>query len=183
MAKRDTRRVLLDAAAAVVREQGSGALTLDRVAAQAGVSKGGLLYHFPTKDELVRSLVLDTFDQFEHDVENEAGGNWARGYLRTCAATKRDVPEKRMLIGTLGMLAGDAELLRAASDRATAWQKRIDEDVADHVDATLLRLAADGLWYAELIGLDPPTGPLREAVVEKLLELAGVGSAAAVSTS
>jgi hypothetical protein len=55
------------------------------------------------------------------------------------------------------------------------WQQRIDADVADEVDAALVRLAADGLWYAELIGLDPPTGALREAVVAKLLDLAGAG--------
>ena len=42
----DTRKRLLDAAAAVVRRDGAGALTLDAVAAEAGVSKGGLLYHF-----------------------------------------------------------------------------------------------------------------------------------------
>ena len=42
----DTRRRLLDAATAVVRRDGARALTLDAVAAEAGVSKGGLLYHF-----------------------------------------------------------------------------------------------------------------------------------------
>ena len=43
----------------------------------------------------------------------------------------------------------------------------------DPVDATVARLAADGLWLAELLGLGPPTGELRAKVVDRLLELAG----------
>jgi Tetracyclin repressor-like, C-terminal domain len=40
------------------------------------------------------------------------------------------------------------------------------------VDATVARLAADGLWLAELLGLGPPRGELRERVLERLQELA-----------
>jgi AcrR family transcriptional regulator len=59
-----TRRRLLDAAVAVVRREGPRALTLDAVAAEAGVSKGGLLYHFATKDDLVDALIEDWRDSF-----------------------------------------------------------------------------------------------------------------------
>ena len=48
---------LLDAASAVIRRDGAQALTLDAVAAEAGVSKGGLLYHFKSKRELLDALV------------------------------------------------------------------------------------------------------------------------------
>ena len=47
---RTSKRIqLLEAAAAIVNEQGSEYLTLDAVAHKAGVSKGGLLYHFKNK--------------------------------------------------------------------------------------------------------------------------------------
>ena len=46
MPRPSARARLLDAAVAVVRRDGAQALTLDAVAAEAGVSKGGLLYHF-----------------------------------------------------------------------------------------------------------------------------------------
>ncbi|MCL4694718.1 MAG: TetR/AcrR family transcriptional regulator, partial [Candidatus Hydrogenedentes bacterium] len=48
--------LLLDSAEAVVVEGGPSRLTLDAVAEKAGVSKGGLLYHFPTKDALVEAM-------------------------------------------------------------------------------------------------------------------------------
>ncbi|HEX2269893.1 MAG TPA: helix-turn-helix domain-containing protein [Pyrinomonadaceae bacterium] len=52
------QNTLLDTAEAVVVHQGIANLTLDAVAAEAGMSKGGLLHHFPTKDRRVEALVM-----------------------------------------------------------------------------------------------------------------------------
>jgi AcrR family transcriptional regulator len=49
---------MLDAAEAVVVRQGIANLTLEAVAAEAGMSKGGLLHHFPSKDRLVEAMVV-----------------------------------------------------------------------------------------------------------------------------
>ena len=40
---------------------GTGAVTLESVAAAAGVSKGVLLYHFPSKSALYLRLLADIF--------------------------------------------------------------------------------------------------------------------------
>jgi AcrR family transcriptional regulator len=47
---------ILDAAADVITARGISAFTLDAVAQAAGVSKGGLLYHFSSKDSLISGL-------------------------------------------------------------------------------------------------------------------------------
>ena len=57
-ARESTRDRLLDAAEALLVEAGPRGLTLDAVAAAARVSKGGLLYHFRSKDALVEGLVM-----------------------------------------------------------------------------------------------------------------------------
>ena len=59
MKRTDTglRDALLDAAEAVVARQGVANLTFDAVAAEAGMSKGGLLHHFRSKDRLIEALV------------------------------------------------------------------------------------------------------------------------------
>ena len=59
------REKLLDAALALVAEHGYSALTLDAVGAAVGVSKGGVLYHFPTKDALVVALIEQLGDGFD----------------------------------------------------------------------------------------------------------------------
>src|SRR3954454_19308802 len=53
----DARTRILDAAEAIVREKGVAGLTLDAAAREAGVSKGGLLYHFSSKESLLTGLL------------------------------------------------------------------------------------------------------------------------------
>src|SRR5262245_6886871 len=57
---------LLDAAEAVVVRQGIANLTLDSVAAEAKVSKGGLLHHFPSKDKLIEGMVKRTAENWRN---------------------------------------------------------------------------------------------------------------------
>src|SRR5687768_15624169 len=47
------RERILEAAERVVGDVGAARMTLEGVAQAAGVSKGGLLYHFPTKEALL----------------------------------------------------------------------------------------------------------------------------------
>lgn len=70
----DTRARILAAAAKVSCEAGPAALSLDAVAAEAGVSKGGLLYHFPSKHELLRSMVQDHADRIRARMDAIAPG-------------------------------------------------------------------------------------------------------------
>jgi AcrR family transcriptional regulator len=78
----DTRARLLEAAIAVAERDGAAHLTLDAVAAQAGVSKGGLLYHFPDKDRLLETLLeamLERFDTALDAHDDGAPGAGIRG--------------------------------------------------------------------------------------------------------
>ena len=164
MPRGDTRAKLLDAAGAVIRRDGPQALTLDAVAAQAGVSKGGLLYHFKSKRELLDGLVDRWMDDFQRDIDAEAG-NFARRYV---AANDGAHAEE---VGMLAALVADPQVLAAVRDRHETWQDRVASEGGDPVDATVARLAADGLWLADLLGTAPPRGQLRERVLARLLEL------------
>ena len=53
----DTRAIVLDTTQQLIASEGLQALTLDRVARDAGLSKGGLLYHFSSKEQLIEALV------------------------------------------------------------------------------------------------------------------------------
>lgn len=58
----DQRDAILDATIDVALQRGLGQVTLDAVAAQAGLSKGGLLYHFSSKQSLVEGLLEKYLD-------------------------------------------------------------------------------------------------------------------------
>jgi AcrR family transcriptional regulator len=154
----------LDAAAAVVHRDGAQALTLDAVAAEAEVSKGGLLYHFKSKHHLVEAMVERWMSEFEREI-GEADANFVRGYVKASAPAGNE-------LGMLAALVADPSLLVAVRRQYGIWQDRVEREGGDPVDATVARLAADGLWLAELLGMGPPAGELRERVMERLTNLA-----------
>ncbi|NKE43250.1 TetR/AcrR family transcriptional regulator [Roseomonas frigidaquae] len=53
----DSRTRILDAAEAIVQSRGVPALTLEAAARDAGISKGGLLYHFASKEALLSGML------------------------------------------------------------------------------------------------------------------------------
>jgi AcrR family transcriptional regulator len=164
MARADTRSRLIAAAAAVIRRDGAQALTLDAVAAEAGVSKGGLLYHFKSKRQLLDGLVERWLDEFQEDID-AAGDTFPSGYVRASDGAKAEEA------GLLAALVADPAVLAVVRDRYATWQDRVATEGGDPVEATVARLAADGLWLADLLGMAAPQGELREKVMARLLEL------------
>jgi AcrR family transcriptional regulator len=164
MPRARTRDRLLDAAGAVVRRDGAQALTLDAVAQEAEVSKGGLLYHFKSKRELVEGMIERWLTEFQREID-EADAAFVRGYVKASAPAGNE-------LGMLAALIADPALLVAVRRQYGIWQDRVEREGRDAVDATVARLAADGLWLAELLGMGPPTGALREQVLHRLVDLA-----------
>lgn len=72
IARGSHRESLLDAAEAIVSEQGVAELTLEGVAARAGVTKGGLIYHFKTKEVLLHALVERMIEKIETRYRKDA---------------------------------------------------------------------------------------------------------------
>src|SRR5690606_2698194 len=71
----NSREKILAAAADVARMSGPGNVSLEAVASRAGVSKGGLLYNFPSKGKLMQALVERYLGEFEQSlIEAHAGG-------------------------------------------------------------------------------------------------------------
>lgn len=59
----DTRDLLLHSALRILMD-GEGVLTLDAVVKRSGISKGGLIHHFPTREALVEGVVSEIINQF-----------------------------------------------------------------------------------------------------------------------
>src|SRR5262249_40673117 len=91
-ARPTARRGILDAAGRGAARQGVSALTLEAVAREAGVSKGGLLYHFGTKEALLQGLLAARLEAYERALAREvaadpaAPGRWTRALVRTTFA-------------------------------------------------------------------------------------------------
>ncbi|MFT5683795.1 MAG: AcrR family transcriptional regulator [Myxococcota bacterium] len=163
-----TRRGLLDAAERLVDQHGAARLTLAGVAKEAGVSKGGLLYHFGTKDELIAAMLDRRFARFDDNraskVASDANptGREARAYLLATAEEK----DPEAAAGLLAAVANNLDLLRPLQERYAVWQQALSEDEGLSAEqATVVRLIADGLWLSELMGFAPPDDDLRERII------------------
>ncbi|WCN36347.1 TetR/AcrR family transcriptional regulator [Aneurinibacillus uraniidurans] len=170
------REELLEAASRVIALKGLDKLTLDAVAAEAGVSKGGLMYHFPNKQALITAMNHQVITRFQQEIEREqdkapAGrGAFIRAYA---SATLTDLSDCNYLDTNTGILAAMAtnhELLSAWRDVYEEWGRALrQEDVKPEL-ALIVRLVCDGLWFSKMFALDPLTPEEQQSVMQYLFE-------------
>ncbi|MDG2335488.1 MAG: TetR family transcriptional regulator [Myxococcota bacterium] len=174
------RSLVLDAAEQRLLNYGPSGLVLDAVAADAGVSKGGLLYHFPSKEALTEGLtqrMLEGFDACQDKLaqaDEEESGAYTRAYLRSTVTPRGEAADDsaRLMAGLLACMGGNSARLDAVRARFSRWQARLEEtDGVDPVAATIVRLAADGLWLSSLLGLPGLTKKHAAAVLTRLEDL------------
>ena len=116
MSPRPSKRTsLLRAATTVVAERGYSALTLDAVGAATGVSKGGVLYHFPTKEEL--AIGFDSDQSAAYDADSTAPGAWTRAYLTASDAPTDDESDQLAVVALLAAIGYNPSLLAPIQDR------------------------------------------------------------------
>ena len=145
---------------------GGPAPALDAVAAAAGVSKGGLLHHFPDRRALAHALVRRVLDATDAAmVEAAERGEAAATWLRLSAAQG---PEARALLALARVSAGGVDLPAEAAASIARWQRMMVDEVGDPVHGEVVRLVGDGL-LAEALSGPPPAAERVEALVAHLL--------------
>lgn len=157
-----------------MRHDGVGSLTLERVAEQAGLSKGGLLYHFSSKQELVGALLSATLEGADRRLEelasNGGPGAFATAYLNYVRSS--DHTRQGAAVGIFASAALDEGELEPAKLRFEAWQDRLKHSDGIGAETALLaRIVGDGLWLIDLFGLAPPSTDEREAVLDLVQRL------------
>ncbi|QBD78170.1 TetR/AcrR family transcriptional regulator [Ktedonosporobacter rubrisoli] len=171
-----TRQHILETANRIVQQQGATQLTIEAVARAAGLSKGGVLYHFPSKDALIEAMINFHIDNFTHEFNNlveqetPGAGRQLRAYIRS--SRHEDQEANAAFTGLVAAIANNPDLIETLRQHYQSWQELAEQDGLPPALGTILRLAVDGLWFADLLGLAPPEGKLREEVIETLLRLA-----------
>ncbi len=167
-----TRVAILAAAARLIRRDGVATLTLDAVAREANLSKGGLLYHFPSKDALVSAMIEELMRREDESLavaSDALPGAWLRAYVRSGFASNAAFDE--LSAGLLAAVATNQALLAPVRAGFAAWQARAVGDGVDPAIATIVRLAVDGLWLTDLLQIAPLDSQLRAEVERALVGL------------
>jgi AcrR family transcriptional regulator len=182
-ALRDTRAQILDAAEAVVVRDGVRNFTLDAVAVQSGISKGGILYHYRTKEDLAAAMVERSIAWFDDALADAAkddpapNGRFTRSYIRASLGMTplTGAGFDSLCSSIMTALLSFPERLKPVVAQGYRTQRDIEGDGLDPVLATIVRLAVDGLWLSENFNLMRFDEGLKAAVAERLLQWASNG--------
>ena len=171
---------ILDAAIRVINREGVRAITFESVSIEAGLTRGGLLYHFPSREALLRGIDAHLLQAWEASMEALMGKSADQSspqerhavFMRVSAqsATRAE------LVFMLESMDPDNGTVpwREAMER---WAPGSPVSGADGqpdpvaMDAFIARLAADGLWIHEAVYREKLGVSVRQAVVERLLTL------------
>jgi len=168
------RENLLDAVEAIVGEQGVNALTLESVAARVGITKGGLIYHFKTKEALLQALIERMVTQIEVRYRDGAEKN-GQTFEALLIAMIDDVfdmsrEEKALMSNLLAAVSSYPSQLGPVQkfyDRVTVDLTRSPENAGL---ALMVSCALDGLLFLELLNLKPFSDDERRLMRSALVE-------------
>lgn len=148
------RERVLDAFEAIVITEGERAATLDATAKAAGVSKGGLLYHFGSKDDLV-SGILDRLDALTTEDLARMGADEdgpVAYYVRT-SVMEDDALDRALIAASRLAQAGSHAAGEALRNVRQRWEDMIRPHVRDAASLDLVMLVSDGLYFNNSLDL------------------------------
>ena len=171
----NARVTILDAAVRLVSTQRGARITLEAAAQEAGVTKPGLMYHFPTKEALMLAVVGHVADRWEQRMlealgvpfEQASPAMRIRAYVQACTGS---------------IDRGGFSIFADAVYRPTLsgpWVERFHRwfelppslSAPERVRLTLARLAADGLWVADSTGVFALAPEDRAALLSEMRSL------------
>lgn len=170
----NAREDILTSAERVIAQWGVKRLTIEQVAKVAGMSRGGLLYHFATKEALIQAMLTRFIERFEQLLENEVAldpepqGRFARAYARS--TLKMDEGTTAVFSALLAAIAYDLHLLDPLRTHLEHWQRKTEEGL-DFTTAALVRLASHAFWLNDLFSMNTFTLEERRSIVARLEEL------------
>jgi len=174
---RSRKDAILEAAADLVREKGALHLTLDSVAARAHISKGGLLYHFKTKEALLQSMVARLESAFTRDREAELAklppspARTLKAHIISMGAV-RQKDAKSVAAALLAAGSYDPKLLE--NSRRFYYEPIIKEIEAAGISPAFVNVvvsAVKGMLLSEMLGTAVYSKKERKAFIAEIIRL------------
>ncbi|EMY32602.1 TetR family transcriptional regulator [Arthrobacter crystallopoietes BAB-32] len=163
---------ILDSFEDILIKEGERAATMDAVAAAAAVSKGGLLYHFPSKESMVEGLCerLEALTAEDAEKIGAASEGAARYYVRTSLYV--DSPLDRAIVAVARLVQqGHPAAAQAFARIQDLWLKALEQALGSRPLAQAIKLMGDGLYYsATFFSGSALSSEVTDGEMEALLE-------------
>ena len=163
--------VILDAASRVVELHGAGHLTIDAVAEAADVSKGGVLYHFPSKQALLTGMLDRMLAGFRTGMASTECG---RGRVHAHTMAFSSPPSRTDRSAALALLAASAENPELLANARAFMSEMIEESRGSEnfADALIQIIAVEGQRVLHALGLLPLSTAEQKQLTRRLIERA-----------
>jgi AcrR family transcriptional regulator len=170
-----SRKAALAAALTIIARDGPGRLTLDAIARESGLSKGGLMHQFRTKEAVLRALLdqqLAQIREFSVNFMHDAAKSTAQPELVTSIATSREIIAQQYSVAQamLAAVASDPKLLVDVREQDAERVELIKAEAADPELAVLRWAAARGLALLSMLRLCPIPEAELEPLFARLLD-------------
>ncbi|GAB3602158.1 TetR/AcrR family transcriptional regulator [Microbacterium aureliae] len=173
------RERVLDAFEAILIDDGERAATMDAIARAAGVSKGGLLYHFGAKDALETALIERLGALVDADLAAIAAADEGPvAYFLRSSAMAGDALDRALVAVSRLAQGGRAPAVAALRDMRERWSAAIRPHVSSDAAHDLVMLVSDGLYYNSTLDAEGvpgvvPTGRDMDALIGMVRRAAG----------
>lgn len=160
------KSLLLDAGAQLLAN--GEHLSIGGIAEIAGVSKGAVQHHFPSREDLVLALYEELLTEFKKDVAGDGGASTAAWrYAQTALHPHDEASAER----------AKALLVAAVVEKPVAgmWAEWLRKDRAQDgadIQKLMARLAADGLWLSDLLNVYQLSDDERAGLAKAIEQLA-----------
>jgi AcrR family transcriptional regulator len=168
-----SRKKAIAAALAILTREGVGGLTFDSLSRESGISKGGLLHQFRTKQGVLEALLEHQRNEFRAigaEYRQTEGRDKAEPTLASQIAIYRQALSQPHSVARamLAVMVESPGMLEASRDQDGEVAKAIEKEAADH-DLSLLRyFAASGMAFNLLIGLTELDEATRNRLFDRL---------------
>jgi AcrR family transcriptional regulator len=168
-----SRKAAIQAALTIITRDGPGRLTLDAIARESGMSKGGLMHQFPTKEAVLRALIehqVEFFENFSRRYLAEQGADGPEPRLAAQLATiRQSITEPNVVApAVIGVLAGEPGLMSDVLKSTTEKLDAVREEAADPDLACLRWAGAMGLALSSMLGICPFSEEERARLFDRL---------------
>jgi AcrR family transcriptional regulator len=170
-----SRNAAIQAALTILSRDGPGELTFEALSRESGISKGGLLHQFGSKNGILKALLAHQVENFERFTQQYlAASDPATPELTLMSqiATAREAVNQHhsVALAVIAAMVEDPELLASTRKVDSKKIEAIKAEAADP-DLALLRWAASrGLIFTELLGLSPLSKKDRDRLFDYLLD-------------
>jgi AcrR family transcriptional regulator len=170
-----SRNAALEAATRIIARDGPGRLTLDAIARESGLSKGGVMHQFRTKEAVLKALLerqMEHFEEFSTRYMAKVSETSANPNLATQLATVREAatsPNSAALALVAAMVENPG-LMVLPREREMKRVEAIKAEAADPDLALLRWAAARGLLLTSLFGMSPLGNDEHQRLFTRLLD-------------